>query len=322
MKKPTTIVLISALIITAALIFLYMSNRQTASETETQDDRIQILATTGMIGDIAKNVGGEAANVTVLMGPGIDPHTYKAKTSDIDKMRDADIIFYNGLYLEAQIKDALDGLDEKVVSVSDDIDRETLLAWDVDGADVPESESYDPHIWNDVSLWIDATYKVSDTLQERDPTQAETYEQNAQIYIAQLQELDEYARAQIATIPENRRYLISTHDAFSYFSRAYNIPTRALLGISTEAEASTQDVQELSDFIVENNIPAIFGENITSDKFAQSVLEAVEEKGHTVVIGPELLSDALGEEGSPQDSYEGMIRSNVDSIVNALTETE
>jgi manganese/zinc/iron transport system substrate-binding protein len=237
-------------------------------------------------------------------------------------MRDADIIFYNGLYLEAQIKDALDGLDEKVVSVSDDIDRETLLAWDVDGADVPESESYDPHIWNDVSLWIDATYKVSDTLQERDPTQAETYEQNAQIYIAQLQELDEYARAQIATIPENRRYLISTHDAFSYFSRAYNIPTRALLGISTEAEASTQDVQELSDFIVENNIPAIFGENITSDKFAQSVLEAVEEKGHTVVIGPELLSDALGEEGSPQDSYEGMIRSNVDSIVNALTETE
>lgn len=317
MQSPIRYVLLGVLGFFLLALFGYTSF-VSSSKAKEESDTYMVLATTGMIADIARNVGGEMVAVEQLMGPGIDPHTYKPTASDIEKMRNADLILSNGLHLEAQIQGALDGLSEKVVLVSEDIDRDKLLPWKVEDESVPASEAYDPHIWNDVSLWIDATHKVSYTLQERDTKHASVYEANADIYIATLLELDVYVRTQIASIPEDQRYLVSTHDAFSYFSRAYDMPTRALLGISTEAEASTRDVQELADFIAYNQIPAVFGENITSDKFAQSVVEAVEERGHKIQLGGQLYSDALGEEGSPQDTYEGMIRSNVDTIVTAL----
>ncbi len=319
MKNTTFITLISILIISIVGFAIYAQIQRSTHTSKGTDDKFTILATTGMIADIAENVAGDNAHVDNFMGPGIDPHTYQPTASDITAMREADIIFHNGLHLEAQINDALEGMHDKATNVSQDIDRATLLPWDVEDDSVPQSEAYDPHIWNDVSLWIEATKKVSKTLQQRDPANSTIYQQNTEDYIARLTVLDSYVREQIATIPQEKRYLISTHDAFGYFARAYDIPARALLGISTEAEASTQEIQALADFIVANDIPAIFGENITSDKFSQSVLEAVEQRGHSVIIGGELYSDALGEEGTPQDTYEGMVRSNVDTIVAALT---
>lgn len=275
---------------------------------------LSIVTTIGQITNITEVVGGEHVTVTGLMGPGVDPHLYVASASDVDKLQNADIIFYNGLFLEAQMENVLEQLAERktVVAVSSGIDRAELLA-----SPIYEDE-YDPHIWFDVTLWMQAVEQVRDTLAEYDPEHAADYEANAAAYLTELEALHEYVLEQSQTIPEGQRVLITAHDAFNYFGRAYGFNVLGLQGISTASEASTADVQTLADFIATNQIPAIFVESSVPVRTIEAVQAAVQAKGFDVQIGGQLYSDAMGNADTPEGTYLGMVRYNIDTIAAAL----
>lgn len=285
------------------------------SQTPIAERTINVVTTTGMIADITKNVGGDRVQVTALMGPGVDPHLYKASEGDVLLLQEADVIFYNGLHLEAQMGDVLERLNDfgiKTVAVTDKIDRALLQS-------PPEFQgNYDPHVWFDVTLWMKAVEQVKDTLVEMDAASAAQYEKRAEAYLAELQNLHEYVLDQANTIPEEKRVLITAHDAFNYFGRAYGFQVRGLQGISTEAQAGTADVQALADFIAENQIPAVFVESSVPQRNIEAVQAAVRAKGFEVKIGGSLFSDAMGSEGTPEGTYVGMVRHNIDTVVTAL----
>jgi manganese/zinc/iron transport system substrate-binding protein len=276
---------------------------------------INVVTTTGMIADIVKNIGGERVQVTALMGPGVDPHLYKASEGDVLRLQEADIIFYNGLHLEAQMGDVLERINEfgkKTVAVTDLIDRSLLES-------PPAFQgNYDPHVWFDVTLWMKAAEQAAQTLIEMDPSSRSKYEANAQAYLSRLEELHRYVREQANSIPAEQRVVITAHDAFNYFGRAYDFEVRGLQGISTEAQAGTADVQELTGFIVEREIPAIFVESSVPQRNVEAVQAAVRARGFNVKIGGSLFSDAMGSEGTPEGTYIGMVRHNIDTIVTAL----
>jgi manganese/zinc/iron transport system substrate-binding protein len=280
--------------------------------------KIRVVATTGMISDIVENVGGERVEVTGLMGPGIDPHVYKATAGDVQAMEQADVIFYNGLHLEAAMAGVLERMQDRrtVVAVTDGIDRSVLIA--------PEQfeGAYDPHVWFDVTLWMQAVQTVRDTLSEMDPGSADLYHENAEAYLEELSQLHTYVQEQAERVPAEKRVIITAHDAFNYFGRAYGFEVRGLQGISTATEASTGDVQQLANFIVEREIPAIFIESSVSERNVQAVQAAVRAQGFEVKIGGELFSDAMGNPGTPEGTYIGMVRHNVDTVVNALVQSQ
>ena len=286
------------------------------SQLPIADRPINVVTTTGMIADITKNVGGDRIQVTALMGPGVDPHLYKASEGDVIRLQEADVIFYNGLHLEAQMGDVLErlnGFGIKTVAVTDQIDRSLLQS-------PPEFQgNYDPHVWFDVTLWMKAVEQVRDTLVELDPTSASGYEANAEAYLAELEGLHQYVLEQASTVPAGQRILITAHDAFNYFGRAYGFEVRGLQGISTEAQAGTGDVQALAAFIVEKQIPAVFVESSVPQRNVEAVQAAVEAQGFEVKIGGSLFSDAMGSEGTPEGTYVGMVRHNINTIVTALT---
>jgi manganese/zinc/iron transport system substrate-binding protein len=230
-------------------------------------------------------------------------------------LQNADVIFYNGLHLEAQMGGVLERMNDfgiKTVAITDKIDRSVLLA-------PPEFEgNYDPHVWFDVTLWMQAVEQVQETLIDVDPAHRSDYEANAEAYLAELEGLHQYVLDQANTIPVEQRILITAHDAFNYFGRAYGFEVRGLQGISTEAQAGTADVQGLADFIVEKQIPAIFVESSVPQRTIEAVQAAVQAQGFNVVIGGELFSDAMGSEGTPEGTYVGMVRHNIDTIVSAL----
>ncbi len=284
------------------------------SEAPTLERPLNVVTTTGMINDIVQNVGGDLINVQGLLGPGSDPHLYVASAGDVDKLQEADVIFYNGLFLEAQMEDILEQLGERktVVPVSAEIDPDRLLA-------SPQyADEFDPHIWFDVTLWQEAVRTVANTLSEVDPANVDTYQTNATEYLAELGELQQYVVDQANRVPEQQRVLVTAHDAFSYFGRAYGFEVLGLQGISTASEASTSDVQDLADYIAENEIPAIFVESSVPVRNVEAVQAAVQDRGFDVVIGGELFSDAMGSEGSAEGTYIGMVRHNIDTIVGAL----
>lgn len=290
-----------------------------AASSETADNpadkKIRVVTTTGMIADIAKNVGGERVDVTALMGPGVDPHLYRASEGDVSRLSEADVILYNGLHLEAQMGRVLEQMGERTtVAVSDGIDRTELLT------PAEFQGNYDPHVWFDVTLWMKAAEKIRDTLIAIDPAQTETYRANADQYLAQLRELDGYVREQAERIPEDKRVIVTAHDAFNYFGRAYGFEVRGLQGISTAAEAGTADVQNMAGFIAERQIPAIFIESSVSPRAVEALQNAVRARGQEVAIGGQLYSDAMGDPGTPDGTYVGMVRHNIDSIVSALSE--
>lgn len=277
--------------------------------------KLKVTTTIGMITDVVKEVGGEHVEVTGLMGEGTDPHLFKATQGDIRRLEDADLIFYNGLHLEAQLGEVLEKMseDRPVIAVSKDVDRSMLHA-----GDPALDEEYDPHIWFDVSLWMQAVETVTAALAEQDPDHAEAYRSNADAYLAEMEELHQYARDQIALIPEQQRVLITAHDAFGYFGSAYGIRVMGLQGMSTASEAGVKDVTQLRDFIIENNIKAIFVESSVSEENIKAVIEGAKSKGHEVKIGGTLYSDAMGPADTPEGTYLGMVRHNVDTIVTAL----
>lgn len=279
---------------------------------------IRVVTTVGMITDIVQNIGGERVSAAGLMGAGVDPHLYKASAGDVRRMAQADVIFYGGLHLEAAMATVLErvGDTHKTVAVTQGIDRALLLA-------PPQFEgAYDPHVWFDVTLWMRAAETVRDTLVEMDPGSAALYRRNADAYLVQLKELDRYVRGQAARIPAGQRVLITAHDAFNYFGRAYGFEVRGLQGISTAAEASTADVQALADFIAARRIPALFVETSVSQRNLEAVQAAVQARGFDVRIGGALFSDAMGSPGTPEGTYAGMVRHNIDTIVAALLEQQ
>lgn len=276
--------------------------------------KYRVVTTIGMITDIVENVGGDRVEVIGLMGPGVDPHLYKASAGDVQKLNSASLIFYNGLHLESKMADILAKMSGniKTVAVTDAVDRSLLLT-------PPEFEGqYDPHLWFDVTLWMKAVGKVRDALSEFDPDNALAYWSNAQRYFAKLAELHAYVKTQVERVPAEQRVLVTAHDAFNYFGKAYGFEVRGLQGISTATEAGIADVQGLATFIAERRIPAIFVESSVSPRSLEAVKAAVKSKGFNVEIGGELFSDAMGNEGMPEGTYIGMVRHNVDTIVTAL----
>jgi manganese/zinc/iron transport system substrate-binding protein len=275
--------------------------------------KIRCVATTGMVADLVRNVGGEHVEVVALMGPGVDPHLYKASEGDVRKLSEADIVFYNGLHLEAKLADILAHLQGKTtVAVAEGIDAARLLDWQ-------DSGTHDPHVWFDVSLWGGSVMpRVHDALAAHDPEHADDYTSNAQFYGEQLLELHEYVQAQALTVPPDKRVIVTAHDAFRYFGRAYRFEVVGLQGISTEAQAGTADVQRLAKLIAARKIPAIFVESSVPKRNIEAVQEAVKARGWEVAVGGSLFSDALGDAGTAEGTYDGMVRHNIDVIVAAL----
>jgi manganese/zinc/iron transport system substrate-binding protein len=273
---------------------------------------IRVVCTTGMVADLAKNVGGEHVAVTALMGAGVDPHLYTASPADVSQLNRADIIFYSGLHLEGKLAELLArmGRRKTTVAVAERIAEEQILH--------DEHGAHDPHVWFDVSLWSQAAAATAEALARFDPPHAEDYQSNLAAYQSRLAELHEYAKTQMATVPEDRRVLVTAHDAFRYFGRAYGIEVRGIQGISTESEAGLRQVTELVSFLVDHKIKAVFVETSVADQNVRSLLEGCRVRGHHVVIGGTLFSDAMGESGTPEGTYEGMVKHNVDTIVHAL----
>ncbi len=278
------------------------------------DSRLQAVATTGMIADIVGRVGGERVHVQGLMGPGIDPHLYRASAGDVRTLSGAAMIFYNGLHLEAAMGDVLQQMRGRIqtVAVTDGIDRAVLLA-------PPEFKgAHDPHVWFDVSLWMRAVETVEGALSARDSAGAASYRANARAYLAELDSLHRWVRSRALEVPVERRVLVTAHDAFNYFGRAYEFEVKGLQGISTVSEAGTADVQQLADLIVERKIPAIFIETSIPRRTIAAVQAAARSRGFEPRIGRSLFSDAMGDAGTPEGTYIGMVRHNVNTIVDAL----
>ena len=304
---------------TLCLLALFVS---TGCDPKEQPDasttgKLRVVTTIGMITDIVKNVGGDRVEVIGLMGPGVDPHLYRPSAGDVQKLKSANLIFYNGLHLESKMGDILANVsgDTKTVAVTEAIDRNRLLK-------PPEFEGQsDPHLWFDVTLWMKAVERVRDVLNESDPDNTGTYQSNTDHYLTKLSELHAYVKSQTERVPPQQRVLVTAHDAFNYFGNAYGFEVRGLQGISTATEAGIADVQELATFIAERRIPAIFVESSVSPRSLKAVKAAVQSKGFNVEIGGELFSDAMGNAGTPEGTYLGMVRHNIDTIVKALTGT-
>ena len=285
------------------------------SDAAIADRQVRVTTTTNFITDTVRRIGGERVSVTGLMGPGVDPHLYKASADDVRTLREADVIFYGGLQLEGKMADLLDRLAESqtTVAVTRDLPRERLLE-----APAGVAEQYDPHVWFDVSLWQAASRTIAATLKGKDPRNAAVYERNLNRYLAELDRLDAYIRDRISAIPKRRRVLVTSHDAFEYFGRRYDIDVAAIQGISTAAEATTSDIRRVADLLVERDVKAVFVESSVPRQTIDAVLAAARRQGHVAEVGGELFADAVGDEGTPEGTYVGMLRANVDRIVEGL----
>ncbi len=278
--------------------------------------RLTAVATTTIVGDLVGAIGGEDIDLQVLMGPGVDPHLYKPSAGDVRRMSTARAVFLNGLHLEGKMGEVLQQMDQRgvtTVAVAQCIPEDELI--------LPVGSSgglHDPHVWFDVGLWSGAAECARDALIAIDPEHADGYRARADRYLTQLTELDAWVRDTVAVLPPDRRVLVTAHDAFSYFGRAYGFEVKGLLGVSTASEAGTADVQRLAEFIATREVPAIFVESSVPPRYVEALRQAVVARGFQVVIGGSLYSDALGDPDGPAGSYAGTVRTNVETIVNAL----
>ena len=279
-----------------------------------ESDKVMVTTTTNVITDLVENIGGDIVQVTGLMGPGVDPHLYRPSASDVKKLQDADIVFYNGLDLEGKMGDIFVKIGREgtsVWAVSENIPHESLLSLDNAG-------HFDPHIWWNASLWKEAAKVVATGLSEHDPENSEIYQKNLDEYILRLQELNDDSLDKIGSIPEEQRVLVTAHDAFQYFGHAYGLEEMAIQGWSTDSEAGIREIQNLADVITEQEIKAVFIETSISPATIEALKAAVQDKGHDVVIGGELFSDAIGQKGTSEGTYIGAFSHNVETIVEAL----
>ncbi len=302
------------LIASLAAALTLVASACTAATIDQPKERLRIVATIGMIADVVRNIAGPRAEVTALMGEGVDPHLYKASPGDVRAMTDADLIFYCGLHLEGRMSDVIVKLASRrtVVRVTEGIDEAKLRQ-------PPEFEGhFDPHVWFDVNLWRESTAVIRDALVAKDPAGRAEYERRHAEYDALLRELHDYSRHVLGSITPSARVLVTAHDAFGYLGDAYGLEVMAIQGISTDSEASLRDINALVDTLVTRRIPAVFIESSVPRKTIDALVEGCKGRGHSVTIGGELYSDALGKAGTPEGTYVGMVLHNVETIARAL----
>ncbi|GAA6209219.1 zinc ABC transporter substrate-binding protein [Cognatishimia sp. WU-CL00825] len=277
-------------------------------------EKLSIVATTGMIADAARQIGGELVDVRGLMGPGVDPHAYRQTRTDIVAMTRADLVLWHGLFLEAQMEDFFHDLGERrnVVAVAEGLAKDALRGHD-DYAD-----KYDPHVWMNPALWRDVVAEVRDALIATQPENSAMFEANADAHMAELDRLVTYSKTALATVPSEARVLVTAHDAFGYFGAAYDFDVLGIQGISTQSEAGLNRIGALVDLLVERQISAVFVESSVSDRSMRALIEGAAAKGHKVSVGGELFSDAMGSEGTYEGTYIGMLDHNVTVIAGAL----
>ncbi len=277
---------------------------------------VEVVATTNFLADMAREIGGPRTRVSSLMGPGVDPHSYKASASDVKTLRDADLLLNVGLQLEGRMGDWFEEMSRRtmVVSVTSDIPRGDLLA-------SPDYEDqYDPHVWFDVPMWSSAVGTIERALTRADPAGAREYAARADEYRRRLRALDREARSTLAAIPPRQRILVTSHDAFAYLGRRYGLRVEGIQGISTVAEATTGDIERVADAVAANDLPSVFIESSVSPQTMRAVAEAAGRKGHDVKIGPDLFADSAGEASSPEGTYIGMVRANIRRIAAGLSQ--
>lgn len=272
----------------------------------------QVTCTTGMVADVVRAVGGGHVQIVQLMGEGVDPHLYKASPGDVSSLQNADLICYSGLHLEGKLADILGKMAKRkpTCELAGKLPVDRLLS--ADGG------FHDPHVWFDVALWSETIEPARAALAKLDPDHAAEFAERADKYRAELLKLDAECRKKLASIPKTRRVLVTAHDAFRYFGRAYDIEVKAIQGISTEGEAGVKQINELVKFISQHQIKSVFTESSISERNMQSLIEGCAQNGHAVARGGELFSDAMGKSGTPEGTYIGMVRHNVDKIVAGL----
>ncbi|WP_121906577.1 metal ABC transporter solute-binding protein, Zn/Mn family [Ulvibacter antarcticus] len=283
--------------------------------TSEDNGKLKVVTTTSMITDLVKNIGGDLVEIEGLMGAGVDPHLYKASEGDVSKFYNADVIFYNGLHLEGKLVEVLEkmeGQQKTTVALGEFLDKKELIG------STYFTSNYDPHVWFNIQFFKQFAEKVTAVLSEKAPKHKAAFEENNTVFQEQLSQLELEVRSIIATLPEEKRVLVTAHDAFNYFGKEYGFNVVGLQGISTATEAGVQDVQKLSDFIIENKVKAIFIESSVPRRTIEALQQAVLSKDHEVIIGGSLYSDALGDAGSVEGTYIGMFTYNVNTIVNAL----
>jgi manganese/zinc/iron transport system substrate-binding protein len=297
------------------LLILALAGCGPSGGDKAANGKINAVCTVGMITDIVHNVGGDEVQAVGLMGPGVDPHLYRATAGDVQKLEDADVIFYGGLELEGRMTDIfvkMAGRGTPTYPVSDKVPQSELR-------EPPEFHGkFDPHIWFDVTLWKHAVEAVRDGLSKAKPASTETYKKNADEYLRKLDELHQYVQTETAKIPESQRVLVTAHDAFGYFGRQYKFEVIGIQGTSTATEAGAGALRKIADTIASRKIKAVFVESSVPRATIEALQKAVQSRGWNVVIGGQLFSDAMGKDGTPEGTYIGMVRHNVDTIVKAL----
>lgn len=284
-------------------------------ENKTSSQQLNVVTTTTMITDLVKNIGGDLITVNGLMGAGVDPHLYKASEGDVSKLFNADIIFYNGLHLEGKLVEVFEKMESQQktqVALAEGLDKNGLI-----GSEYFAS-NYDPHVWFDISYFKQFAQEVVATLSRKDPQHATQFAENGKLFLEKLTQLEQDIDKEIATLPKEKRILVTAHDAFNYFGQAYDFEVVGLQGLSTATEAGVKDVQRLSAFIIEKEVKAIFVESSVPRRTIEALQEAVRAKGHEVTIGGSLYSDALGNPDTVEGTYIGMFRYNVHTIVSEL----
>jgi manganese/zinc/iron transport system substrate-binding protein len=286
----------------------------TTAQAEPKSYPYQVTTTVGMVTDTIRNIAGDKAEVTGIMGTGVDPHLYKPTRDDVSSMMRADVVFYAGLLLEGKMSDTLIKVarNKPVYAVTELIDEQYLLE--------PEEFAghFDPHVWMDASAWAKCVEVAGKLLGEYDSKNADLYRTNAAAYAEQCAKLHEYGKKTIGSIPEGNRVLITSHDAFNYFGRAYGLNVMGVQGLSTESEAGLQRINELVDLLVKNKVKAVFIESSVSPKNIQALIEGAKARGHDVKIGGELFSDAMGKDGTYEGTYLGMIDHNITVVTRGL----
>ena len=319
MKKSilTGSIVLVAIIIGISVVLIQNNDDSKINDIENSNSfsqKIVVTTTTNVITDLVENIGGDNVSVSGLMGPGVDPHLYRPSASDVKLLQNADIIFYNGLDLEGKMGDIFVKIGKEgtsVLAVSENIPPESLLTLENDG-------NFDPHIWWDVKLWAEAAKVVATGLKEYDPENSDEYEKNLSEYLNQLEILNSNNLNKINSIPQEQRVLVTAHDAFQYFGHTYGFEELSIQGWSTDSEAGIREIQNLADEISKRKIKALFVETSISPATIEALEAAIQDKGHDIVIGGELFSDAIGEKGTPEGTYVGAFTHNIDTIVKAL----
>lgn len=313
--KKMKLLLLSSVFFLSIVLFLSGCNLAPSNSEEngsTSKAPIQIVATIAQIGEPMEVIGGDRVEVKSLMGPGVDPHLYEATQGDLNTLQEADIILYNGLHLEGNMGEIFSKLSETktTVALGESLD-ESLLLKDDEGA-------IDPHIWFDLDLWRTALEKATEELKKMSPKDADYFEENKQNYFSEMDQLKREAIEKLLSIPEEKRVLVTAHDAFGYFGRKFDLEVVGLQGLSTEDEVGISDIQSTVDLLLEKQIPAVFVESSINQNSIQAVIEGAAKAGLEVKLGGELFSDAMGEAGTKEGTYLGMFDHNVTTIFDAL----